>query len=134
MKGFAVDFVKKYLLLLLAGVSAIMAILFAFVIQLPTGLEGYTVSGPFTGGQLNQPATMKDYLGMTQVDSSLATLSTFTIVFIIVSAGLVVAFFVLRSRANVGGHNRKTSTVACPYCAEQIQPAAKVCRHCNKEL
>jgi uncharacterized membrane protein len=23
---------------------------------------------------------------------------------------------------------------ACPYCAEQIQKAAKICPHCHKEL
>lgn len=27
-----------------------------------------------------------------------------------------------------------TGTISCPFCAEQIQPAAKKCRHCGEIL
>jgi hypothetical protein len=36
---------------------------------------------------------------------------------------------VIDARAVSGGSQRK-----CPFCAELIQPAAKVCKHCGRDL
>jgi uncharacterized membrane protein len=128
------NIIKKFVFLILAGISALVAALFAFVVELPTGLDGYTIRAPFNGGMVNRGFGLKQFLNMDEVDSSLLTLRIVAIValvFALIFAGL---HFRNQLVKLLKSRTAKPSLATCKYCAEPIQAAAVLCRHCGKEL
>lgn len=53
----------------------------------------------------------------------------------ILVGSIIMGFDSLRQPANGGGEKRRPiDTRACPFCAEEIKIAAKVCKHCNRDV
>lgn len=44
---------------------------------------------------------------------------------------LAYGFYWVRAQFSLG---EQQGRVACPHCAELIQPAAKICRYCQREV
>jgi hypothetical protein len=128
------NIIKKHLFLFLAGISMLSAAFFAFVLELPTGINGYSVRAPFSGGLINKSWDISDFLRMSEVANSMATLRTLTIISLVLGLIFTGLYFRTQIVKLFTGRAIKTAKVTCRYCAEPIQAAAVICRHCGKEL
>ena len=55
------------------------------------------------------------------------------IVFVVI--GIIVALFAsAMERKEANKIKQENAMVKCPFCAEKIQPDAKICKHCGKEV
>lgn len=50
------------------------------------------------------------------------------ILFVLITIAAAVVYLLIRGKQQPAGR------VQCPYCAEWIQPDAKVCRFCGREI
>lgn len=136
---------KKFLFLSLAGISASIAALFAFVVQLPSGFDGYTIRAPFNGGILEKVngGIVDEGFGFDRDTyySSLLVLRIIAItalVIALVCVGLHFRTQIVNMWNKImklwSSQTSKPSQVRCQYCAEVIQAQAIICRYCGKEL
>lgn len=128
-------------MLIAATISGAIAIYAATGMKASTGYllddQEIFITQPFAGGITSTPLTISQIVQILDgVDSAIMILTVTFWAFASISI-FFVAFYIfkiLKSKRSTRNLTLASGLILCPFCAEEILPEAKICKHCQRDL